>query len=158
MQKCQNLCTLWTAICFQSDFCVNKNDTVNISNIFCGIFKRKVTFKTINLAANWGKYLFYVLKYCNVQIYFVLCNSFTSWGKLSENFDYYTYFMITIVQGLLLELCMELSGVFSTGATGAMASVILRKGLIAPAVSNRNGKILLTLGTRNIKILNTLLQ
>ena len=66
--------------------------------------------------------------------------------------------MITIVQGLLLELCMELSGVFSTGATGAtgaMASVILRKGLIAPAVSNRNGKILLTLGTRNIKILNT---
>ena len=112
MQKCQNLCTLWTAICFQSDFCVNKNDTVNISNIFCGIFKRKVTFKTINLAANWGKYLFYVLKYCNVQIYFVLCNSFTSWGKLSENFDYYTYFMITIVQGLLLELCMELSGVF----------------------------------------------
>ena len=107
MQKCQNLCTLWTAICFQSDFCVNKNDTVNISNIFCGIFKRKVTFKTINLAANWGKYLFYVLKYCNVQIYFVLCNSFTSWGKLSGNFDYYTYFMITIVQGLLLELCME---------------------------------------------------
>ena len=66
--------------------------------------------------------------------------------------------MITIVQGLLLELCMELSGVFSTGATGAMAPVILRKRLIAPAVSNRNGKILLTLGTRNIKILNTLLH
>ena len=49
------------------------------------------------------------------------------------------------------------SGVFSTGATGAMAPVILRKRLIAPAVSNRNGKIILTLGTRNIKILNTLL-
>ena len=49
------------------------------------------------------------------------------------------------------------SGVFSTGATGAMAPVILRKRLIAPAVSNRNGKFLLTLGTRNIKILNTLL-
>ena len=48
------------------------------------------------------------------------------------------------------------SGVFSTGATGAMAPVILKKRLIAPAVSNRNGKILLTLGTRNIKILNTL--
>ena len=38
---------------------------------------------------------------------------------------------------------------------GAMAPVILRKRLIAPAVSTRNGKILLTLGTRNIKILNT---
>ena len=50
-----------------------------------------------------------------------------------------------------------LSGVFNTGATGAIAPVILRKRLIAPAVSNRNGKILLTLGTRNIKILNTLL-
>jgi hypothetical protein len=50
------------------------------------------------------------------------------------------------------------SGVFSTGATGAMAPVILRKRLIAPAVSNRNGKILLTHGTRNIKTLNTLLQ
>ena len=49
------------------------------------------------------------------------------------------------------------SGVFGMGATGAMAPVILRKRLIAPAVSNRNGKILLTLGTRNIKILNTLL-
>ena len=47
------------------------------------------------------------------------------------------------------------SGVFSTGAMGAMAPVILRKRLIAPAVSTRNGKILLTLGTRNIKILNT---
>ena len=47
------------------------------------------------------------------------------------------------------------SGVFSTGATGAMAPVILRKRLIAPAVSTRNGKILLTLGTRNFKILNT---
>ena len=46
------------------------------------------------------------------------------------------------------------SGVFSEGA---MAPVILRKRLIAPAVSTRNGKILLTLGTRNIKILNTLL-
>ena len=51
-----------------------------------------------------------------------------------------------------------LSGVFSTGATGAMAPVILRKRLIAPAVSNHNGKILSTLGTRNIKILNTLLS
>ena len=50
------------------------------------------------------------------------------------------------------------SGVFSTGAMGAMAPVILRKRLIAPAVSNRNGKILLTLGTRTIKILNTLLS
>ena len=50
------------------------------------------------------------------------------------------------------------SGVFSTGAMGAMAPVILRKRLIAPAVSTRNGKILLTLGTRNIKILNTLLK
>ena len=38
-----------------------------------------------------------------------------------------------------------------------MAPVILRKRLIAPAVSNRNGKILLKLDTRNIKILNTLL-
>ena len=38
-----------------------------------------------------------------------------------------------------------------------MAPVMLRKILIAPAVSNRNGKILLTLGTRNVKILNTLL-
>ena len=47
------------------------------------------------------------------------------------------------------------SGVFITGAMGAMAPVILRKRLIAPAVSTRNGKILLTLGTRNIKILNT---
>ena len=47
------------------------------------------------------------------------------------------------------------SGVFSTGATGAIAPVILRKRLIAPAVSTRNGKILLTLSTRNIKILNT---
>ena len=46
------------------------------------------------------------------------------------------------------------SGVFSMGAMGAMAPVILRKRLIAPAVSTRNGKILLTLGTRNIKILN----
>ena len=35
----------------------------------------------------------------------------------------------------------KISGVFSTGA---MAPVILRKRLIAPAVSNRNGKILLT--------------
>ena len=50
------------------------------------------------------------------------------------------------------------SGVFSTCATGAMAPVILRKRLIAPAVSNHNGKILLTLGTRNIKILNTPLR
>ena len=41
---------------------------------------------------------------------------------------------------------------------GAMAPVILRKRLMAPAVSTRNGKILLTLGTRNIKILNTLLH
>ena len=41
------------------------------------------------------------------------------------------------------------------GATGAMAPVILRKRLIAPAVSTRNGKILLTLGTRDFKILNT---
>ena len=56
-------------------------------------------------------------------------------------------------------LCRPLySGVFSTGAMGAMAPVILRKRLIAPAVSTRNGKILLTLGTRNIKILNTLLK
>ena len=47
------------------------------------------------------------------------------------------------------------SGVFSTGAMGAMAPVILRKRLMAPAVSTRKGKILLTLGTRNIKILNT---
>ena len=47
------------------------------------------------------------------------------------------------------------SRVFSTGAMGAMAPVILRKRLIAPAVSTRNGKILLTLGTRNFKILNT---
>ena len=47
------------------------------------------------------------------------------------------------------------SGVFSTGATGAIAPVILRKRLIAPAVSTRNGKILLTLSTLNIKILNT---
>ena len=47
------------------------------------------------------------------------------------------------------------SGVFSTGATGAIAPVILIKRLIAPAVSTRNGKILLTLSTRNIKILNT---
>ena len=47
------------------------------------------------------------------------------------------------------------SGVFSTGATGAMAPVILRKRVIAPAVSTRNGKILLTLSTRNIKFLNT---
>ena len=47
------------------------------------------------------------------------------------------------------------SGVFSTGAMGAMAPVILRKRLIAPAVSTGNGKILLTLGTCNIKILNT---
>ena len=47
------------------------------------------------------------------------------------------------------------SGVFSTDAMGAMATVILRKRLIAPAVSARNGKILLALGTRNIKILNT---
>ena len=39
------------------------------------------------------------------------------------------------------------------GAMGAMAPVILRKRLIAPEVSTRNGKILLTLGTRNIKIL-----
>ena len=54
-------------------------------------------------------------------------------------------------------LASVISGVFSTGATGAMAPIILRKRLIAPAVSNRNGKILLTLGTRNIKILNTLL-
>ena len=38
---------------------------------------------------------------------------------------------------------------------GAMAPVILRKRLITPAVSTRNGKILLTLGTRNLKILNT---
>ena len=47
------------------------------------------------------------------------------------------------------------SGVFSTGATGAIAPVILRKRLIEPAVSTRNGKILLTLSTLNIKILNT---
>ena len=47
------------------------------------------------------------------------------------------------------------SGVFSTGATGAIAPVILRKRLIAPAVSTRNGKILLKLSTLNIKILNT---
>ena len=40
---------------------------------------------------------------------------------------------------------------------GAMAPVILRKRLIAPAVSNCNGKFLLTLGTHNIKIINTLL-
>ena len=40
---------------------------------------------------------------------------------------------------------------------GAMAPVILRKRLIAPAVSARNGKILLTLSTRNLKILTTLL-
>ena len=50
---------------------------------------------------------------------------------------------------------MPYSGVFSAGAMGAMAPVILRKRLIAPAVSIRNGKILLTLGIRNIKILNT---
>ena len=42
-----------------------------------------------------------------------------------------------------------ISGVFSTGAT---APVILRKRLIAPAVSTHNGKILLTLSTLNIKI------
>jgi hypothetical protein len=53
------------------------------------------------------------------------------------------------------EALILISGVFSTGAMGAMAPVILRKRLIAPAVSTRNGKILLTLGTRNIKILNT---
>ena len=47
------------------------------------------------------------------------------------------------------------SGVFSTGATGAIAPVILRKRLIAPTVSTRNGKILLALSTLNIKILNT---
>ena len=47
------------------------------------------------------------------------------------------------------------SGVFSTGATGAIAPVILRKRLIAPAVSTHNGKILLTLSTLNIKILKT---
>ena len=49
----------------------------------------------------------------------------------------------------------DFSGVFSTGAMGAMAPVISRKRLIAPAVSNHNGKILLTLGTCNFKILNT---
>ena len=41
---------------------------------------------------------------------------------------------------------------------GAMAPVILRKRLIAPAVSTRNGKILVTLSTINIKILKTPLQ
>ena len=41
------------------------------------------------------------------------------------------------------------------GATGAIAPVILRKRLIAPAVSTRNGKIISTLSIRNIKILNT---
>ena len=60
---------------------------------------------------------------------------------------------VSILRFLLYVLV--LSGVFSTGAMGAMAPVILRKRLIAPAVSTRNGKILLTLGTRNIKILNT---
>ena len=50
---------------------------------------------------------------------------------------------------------LYISGVFSMGATGAMAPVILRKRLIAPTVSTRNGKILLTLGTRTFKILNT---
>ena len=54
-----------------------------------------------------------------------------------------------------IKLLVHSSGVFSTSATGAMAPVILRKRLIAPAVSTRNGKILLTLGTRNFKILNT---
>ena len=52
-------------------------------------------------------------------------------------------------------LHIQCSGVFSTGATGAIAPVILRKRLIAPAVSTRNGKTLLTLSTLNIKILNT---
>ena len=51
-----------------------------------------------------------------------------------------------------------ISGVFSTGATGAIAPVILRKWLIAPAPSTRNGKILLILSSRNIEVLNTPLK
>ena len=57
--------------------------------------------------------------------------------------------------GQFEDVLLPYSGVFSTGAMGAMAPVILRKRLIAPAVSTRTGKILLTLSTLNIKILNT---
>ena len=52
-------------------------------------------------------------------------------------------------------MLFETIGVFSTGATGAIAPVILRKRLIAPAVSTRNGTRLkrLILGSRT-KIIN----
>ena len=74
--------------------------------------------------------------------------------SMTKNFVKNFGLMQSLICVYLILLCY--SGVFSTGATGAMAPIILRKRLIAPAVSNRNGKILLTLGTRNIKILNTL--
>ena len=79
-----------------------------------------------------------------------LLNPFYSSNHISTCSGAYFQFSIFSV------LCtLKSSGVFSTGAMGAMAPVILRKRLIAPAFSTRNGKILLTLGTRNIKILNT---
>ena len=74
---------------------------------------------------------------------------------MNHEWCYYTKVKVYSSEGSIFILSSPYSGVFSTGAMGAMAPVILRKRLIAPAVSTRNGKILLTLGTRNIKILNT---
>ena len=46
-------------------------------------------------------------------------------------------------------------GIFSMDAMGALAPAIFGHLLLSARVSTRNGKILLSLSTRNIKILNT---
>ena len=46
-------------------------------------------------------------------------------------------------------------GLFSTGAMGALAPAILGHLLLSARVSTRIGKIILSLSTRNFKILNT---